>query len=116
MTTLRKRFDDLPQERQFRCEKLPGLANRLERVIRQLESWQVRVADLGRLQSAVKTLRKAAEAGTYPVEENALRRIAEAIRIAQDFGQIVDAIGDSISNRLARELQLALNPDPARWL
>jgi hypothetical protein len=100
-----RRFEDTPADRQFRCEQLPRIADRLAGAIESLQRWDIRVAESGRLRAAEKVLRQVALAGTYPSEPEELHRVAEAIRTAQDFGQIMDALGPERSERLAGELQ-----------
>lgn len=100
-----RRFDGLPADRQFRCEQLPRIADRLAGAIESLQRWDIRVAESGRLRAAEKVLRLAALAGVYPSAPEELHRIAEAIRTAQDFGQIMDTLGPERSERLAAELQ-----------
>lgn len=101
-------FDGLPVDRQFRCEQLPKIADRLAGAIESIERWDLRVAESGRLRAAEKVLRRTAEAGAYPADPKELHRIASAIRVAQDFGQIMEALGPERSERLAAELERAL--------
>jgi hypothetical protein len=89
-------------------DNLPIALERLTNAIELFESRGIRVADLGRLNQGRSTLEKVIRAGRYPSDQASLRRIANAVRLCQDFETIAESVPQEVAGRLAGELQQAL--------
>lgn len=95
-------FDDLSPAG---CGAL-GVA--LQDVIIALESWNVRVAPLGRLRTAQKQLFRVASRGSYGDTEAELVQTAKAAALANDFYLISSALRKDRDDPIAKELVVAL--------
>ncbi len=98
----------VPRDRQFHAGSAAVLIERLKESIAKLEQWQVRVADLGRLRTALRVLQAVVDAGRYSTRKHDLQDIAEAVVLASDFYKITQALGNEQSERIAKELQRML--------
>lgn len=85
------------------------LANTLEESVENLESWDVRVADVNRLREAVGRLRATENDGSFPSDTDALRAIGFALRTAHDFRYITSCLPPDRIEVVAKELQQAVS-------
>lgn len=94
----------------LRPGQLATVAQHLGEAMNEIAAWGVAVSR-SRLQAMVELLRDASKAGKYPRDEAKLSLLSEAIRHAQEFVEITNALPKEVSPSLKSDLEKAVRGD-----
>ncbi len=86
---------------------LKELAQRLQVGLKKLRGWGLAIPAFGRLDAAIRVLERIAAAGAMPTDMSELRKMAYAIRDAEEFALIADALLEPPKGDLRRDLERA---------
>lgn len=97
--------------RELRPERLITVAEHLDEAIGEFRAWGVRIPDNTRLPAISRLLRATASAGAYPEDHSQLTILGDAIRTAQEFIEIANALPVDPIESVRHDLQHAVKGD-----